>query len=445
VSLKCLVKIIVILGFLAMPFQVTSQAPYVPVTFHSYDQMVSDLENLNKTYPNLVDISPVGKSTNGRSLLVARLTNEQIAGAKPGFFIVANHHGDEYIGAEAAIFAIHYLLEKYGSNETVKNILDTTEVYVLPMVNPDGHEDFRHTNANNVNLNRNYGYMWGEENEFSGKCPFSENETYAIRDFLYSHTNIKISIDIHDGQDTFIYPSGTPDEEQYKKISEGVMQRAGYISTAQPSAGDSMAYYYYVRGIVSFALESTILSPANPNVDGESAIPKEFLPIYGPSLPAHCLRVFQVISYLASSIEAIAYTNTYSDVDVMEFNISSNGSCPILQARIGNYGTSEVDANIKFRCENNTIYQEVVKLQPRAVKNLSYLWEKPIPGQHILSVNISATDDVELYNNERTLVYSYKQAEPTERDRQQVIPAIDFYVWGIPALLFYFLFKRKNK
>ncbi|PKK81529.1 MAG: hypothetical protein CVT47_01975 [Thermoplasmata archaeon HGW-Thermoplasmata-2] len=129
----------------------------------------------------------------------------------------------------------------------------------------------------------------------------------------------------------------------------------------------------------------------------------------------------------------------------MEFNISSNSSGPILQTRIVNYGTSEVDANIKFRCENNTIYQEVVKLQPRAVKNISYLWEKPIPGQHLLSVNISATDDVELYNNERIFVYSYKQTETKEKDRQQVVPVVNFYVWGIPAILFYFLLKRKNR
>lgn len=58
------------------------------------------------------------------------------------------------------MYLIAYLTEKYGTDSYITDLVDNREIWIMPMFNPDGHEDTTRHNANDIDLNRNYGYMW---------------------------------------------------------------------------------------------------------------------------------------------------------------------------------------------------------------------------------------------------------------------------------------------
>ena len=167
------------------------------------------------------------------------------------------HHGNEKPSFEVVIFFIQYMVENYGKENTdndedgqinedpidgndndndglidedpsedrVREVIDTTQIFLIPMVNPDGVEaNTRKNCAPNygVDLNRNYGYGWYfpyilpeqyhlewllEETSqiYRGEKPFSENETRAVKNFVETH-NISISLSYHDYGEWMIFP-----------------------------------------------------------------------------------------------------------------------------------------------------------------------------------------------------------------------------------------------
>lgn len=134
----------------------------VPVEFLDYHlsaQFNEDLLALEARFPQLVDVLEIGRSVQGRPILLATLTNEALRSAndtRPIAFVDGCHHGNEIQGCEAPLFAAHFLAENYGKNAEVTRILDEYEVHVVPTVNPDGRDLMTRVNANGVNLNRNY-------------------------------------------------------------------------------------------------------------------------------------------------------------------------------------------------------------------------------------------------------------------------------------------------
>ena len=56
------------------------------------------------------------------------------------FKYVENMHGDEVVGREVLLYLIQYLCDHYGSDDTTTNLVDNTDIYVVPSMNPDGYE-----------------------------------------------------------------------------------------------------------------------------------------------------------------------------------------------------------------------------------------------------------------------------------------------------------------
>ena len=79
----------------------------------------------------------------GKRIVAIRITEgarQTRAGLRPMFKYVGNMHGDETVGRQVLIYLAQYLVNQYGSNPRVTRLLDTTEVYILPTMNPDGFE-----------------------------------------------------------------------------------------------------------------------------------------------------------------------------------------------------------------------------------------------------------------------------------------------------------------
>ncbi|MBL7827335.1 MAG: immune inhibitor A [Saprospiraceae bacterium] len=143
----------------------------------------------------------------------------------------ALHHAREPNSASQMIFFMWYLLENYPSKPDIKALVDNLEMYFVPCVNPDGYI-YNETNQPNgggfwrknrrnngdgtfgVDLNRNYGYFWGDLGGSSGETSseiyrgpdaFSEPETQSIRDFCLAHEFL-FTLNYHTSGNLLIYP-----------------------------------------------------------------------------------------------------------------------------------------------------------------------------------------------------------------------------------------------
>lgn len=131
--------------------------------YHTLDDVQAHIEELNATYPGLVDVHVLGQSRLGRPLWDLVITDESVpAGGKLVPILDGAHHGNEYAGGELMLYAADLLLENAATNATVRQLLRDLEVHIVPVVNPDGWVAATRYNGFGVNLNRNYDIDWGD-------------------------------------------------------------------------------------------------------------------------------------------------------------------------------------------------------------------------------------------------------------------------------------------
>ena len=141
------------------------------------DEMVGELRALASEHPLSATLVHLGWSVEDRPVYALRISHTPTAARSVR--ILAAHHGDETSSAAVAVEAARNLL--VSPTPAIDAWLDHHEVWVVPHVNPDGIAAINRYNANNVDLNRNYGFMWSAEEFRSGDVPFSEPETRNIR------------------------------------------------------------------------------------------------------------------------------------------------------------------------------------------------------------------------------------------------------------------------
>ena len=266
--------------------------PTADEKYHNYNEMMDFLQNLVKQHPLHVELISIGKSVLGKDIFALHFLKENSKTDElPAIVFMGGHHAREHLSVEVPLYLAHYLLENASLPE-VKKLLETREIWIIPLVNPDGTEfdldpayqwwrKNRTKNDNGsygVDLNRNYGFQWGKtgssanpNNEtYHGKAAFSEPETRAIRDFIVAHNNIKMLITYHTFSELILYPWGytyqpienPQDLASFEKMAQHMAKLTGY--TPQPtsdlylSSGDTTDWAYGERGIFSFTFE---LSP----------------------------------------------------------------------------------------------------------------------------------------------------------------------------------------
>jgi len=111
---------------------------------YDYEEIHEHFDSLQRAWPEFLSMEVIGHSSQGRELRVYTLNNPATGPheAKPGMWIDANVHGNEVQGSEATLYLLWYLLENYGANERVSELVDRSVFYVLPMVNPDGRSSW---------------------------------------------------------------------------------------------------------------------------------------------------------------------------------------------------------------------------------------------------------------------------------------------------------------
>ena len=262
--------------------------------FYTYDEMLSELDDMHSLYPQIIsprsDIkdetfssSPhIHETYEGRYLQWVKISdNPNISEGEPQILYTALHHAREPASLQQLIYFMWYLLENYDSNDSIKQIIDNSELFFVPCVNPDGYI-FNETiepngggmwrkntrDSHGVDNNRNYSYIDENGNEvwntsgtssnpngstYAGDGPFSESENRAIRYFVESN-NFKIALNNHTYGNLLLYPYGydynqtTDDDDIFQFISSALVSENNYdnIISADlyPAAGDSDDFMY---------------------------------------------------------------------------------------------------------------------------------------------------------------------------------------------------------
>lgn len=103
-------------------------------------EVVALAQRIQQTWPEFVQLTELGKSSEGRSIWLMVLNNPATGDHrdKPAFYTDANIHGNEVQGTEANLYLAWYLLEHHGKVDRLTALLDRVAFYIIPSVNPDG-------------------------------------------------------------------------------------------------------------------------------------------------------------------------------------------------------------------------------------------------------------------------------------------------------------------
>ncbi len=162
---------------LATAAPVAAGFPSKDARYHDYAEMVAELNKAVADHPAIVQKFSIGESYQHRQIWAAKISdNVGTDENEPEVLIDALHHAREHLTVEQALAALRWLSDGYPSNSTVKRLVDTREIFIVFMVNPDGGEydltgspyrawrKNRQPNAGTTNvgtdLNRNYDYHW---------------------------------------------------------------------------------------------------------------------------------------------------------------------------------------------------------------------------------------------------------------------------------------------
>lgn len=125
--------------------------------YNNYASVTAMLEGYAAAYPGITRLESIGQSVQGRELWVLYISdNPDVEEDEPEFKYIATIHGDEPIGTEMCLYFIELLLTGYGGTQRITDLVDATAIAILPLMNPDGREAGRRTNANGFDLNRSF-------------------------------------------------------------------------------------------------------------------------------------------------------------------------------------------------------------------------------------------------------------------------------------------------
>ncbi|KAG7307222.1 hypothetical protein JYU34_007379, partial [Plutella xylostella] len=255
--------------------------------YHRYADILRYLEYLQHSYADLVELIPLGRSSEGLPLVAVKValpkndTQYKDLSAKgykkkwklrsqmkPAVWVEGGAHAREWIAPAVASWMLHTLVEGEKGLGTELEMLRQADFYIMPVMNPDGYEhththdrlwmktrsrhadaadDYsswlpwnwgRSTDCVGVDADRNWDYHWGERDasrdpcadNYAGPHPFSEPETRAVSAFLAEHRDrIKVYISLHAYSQAWLVPSS---HAHAQFSDDGVLMEMGKLATA---------------------------------------------------------------------------------------------------------------------------------------------------------------------------------------------------------------------
>ncbi|MBI2431311.1 MAG: carboxypeptidase regulatory-like domain-containing protein [Candidatus Hydrogenedentes bacterium] len=125
--------------------------------YHDYAQLTAELQAYAAAHPTLCRLSTLGQSVQGRELWALMISdNPEVQEDEPEVKYVSTMHGDEPVGTELCLYLIDRLLVEYGVDNRITALVDNTEIWFVPLMNPDGLQLGTRANAHGRDLNRSF-------------------------------------------------------------------------------------------------------------------------------------------------------------------------------------------------------------------------------------------------------------------------------------------------
>ncbi len=275
----------------------------------TYNQMMAELDKMRSLYPNLISVRKVTSDTiltwdNNVIYQVKISDNPDVDEPERKVLYTALHHAREPNSASQLIFYMWYLLENYATRPDIQAIVNNLELYFVPCINVDGYK-YNELNSPNgggfwrknrrdngdgtfgIDLNRNYGYFWGDfggsspdpgSEIYRGPAAFSEPESRTMRDFCREHDFLFV-LNYHTHGNLLIYPwaySDSPADPAFIKYGRHFSEENHYhYGTTTETVGYSVNgssddWMYGETGAYSFTPEvgTTGFWPTPGEIDG---------------------------------------------------------------------------------------------------------------------------------------------------------------------------------
>jgi len=186
--------------------------------YRDYRAITEHMIQLVAADPDRVALEGIGSTLDGRTIWALRIGPRN---ATP-MLIDGTQHAREWIAAMTTTCVADRLVREYDRDPAIKKFVDSTALYVVPVVNPDGYQwswsSDRYWRKNRrggfgVDLNRNFAVGWGgtgssgnqRAQDYRGEAAFSENESGALRD-LAKRERIALHVDFHAYGQLLLYP-----------------------------------------------------------------------------------------------------------------------------------------------------------------------------------------------------------------------------------------------
>jgi len=266
-------------------------------SYRPLDQIEHDIFKLRLKYPDLLHVEKIGRTAGmDQPIWAIKVSdNAPIREDEPRILFAGVHHAREPIGANICLELAKTLCEKYKTDPQIKKWVNSIEIWLVPVVNPDGYKyifenDLRfpwwrknlkdndgdgvfNPLYDGVDLNRNYGYNWEEGGDgkpgswfYRGDTPFSENETQALMN-LARRENFAIGISYHSYGESILFPWGNfkrpPDLELIVEIAGEMASRIKResgrgqysILPLNGRVGQSSIWMYAEQHVIDYIIE----------------------------------------------------------------------------------------------------------------------------------------------------------------------------------------------
>ena len=255
--------------------------------YHTHAEVVAELQKAAADYPDLTELRVIGQTFEGRDVHALILSDKNSEQDKVSFLVTGTHHAREWISTEVPLGSIQDLLTSYGDNEEATEILKTSTIVFVPMLNVDGAihsrtkskmwRKNRNTNkawgGQGVDNNRNYSYKWGGpgasgwkgSQTYRGPEAMSEVENQMVGQ-LQQEFNFTTAISFHSYSELVLWPWGYTNKMQCKDhaIFEKFGKEMGKImgnykpmqaSHLYPASGVFDDYLYGDFGVLTYTIE----------------------------------------------------------------------------------------------------------------------------------------------------------------------------------------------
>jgi hypothetical protein len=349
----------------------------------TYNEMVSELDELKALYPNLITTkSSIGTSVEGRALWMVKIsdnadTDEPL---EEGVVYSGLTHSREPMSMQNLIYFMQYILSKYNTDPEITCLINNRELYLVPCLNPDGYVYNQTTNPGGggfwrknrrdngggifgVDLNRNFSYFWGYDNDGSSPTPSSdiyrgptaasEPEILAFQNFV-NGLQVTTSLNYHTYSNDLILPYGynnspTTQDIHYRSVASMLTFENKfpygrvYEMLAYNVNGSSEDWMYGTKSIFAYAPE---LGPAS---QGFWPVQSQIIPIAESALDMNISIAWAAGKYIKPRIAANTYISGYSvNLPILTTNYGNAAgtietvSLSLTDSRIQSYDNSPI-------------------------------------------------------------------------------------------------------